>query len=159
MALILRRAGLGTRVRELAGSAVQGRPWQTVESCRVAGCACNPSVLFWGTSVCMAVASREHSCISFMNNHSGIQQGWMVRVFMILINKKSGRKTAPGLANLFNSVIKDPASFRLDCVGLSGSPGLKVAAIVPGFTCRQSCAEAKKKGGDTLFCLVSYLFY
>ena len=34
-----------------------------------------------------------------------------VRVFMILINKKSGRKTAPGLVNLFNSVIKDPDAF------------------------------------------------
>ena len=61
----------------------------------------------------------------------------------LLINKKSGRKTAPGLANLFNSVIEDPDSFQLDCVVLSGSSGLKVVAIVPGFIHRQSCAEAK----------------
>lgn len=41
-------AGLGTGARELAGRAGQGRPRQTVESCRVVGCACNPSLLFQG---------------------------------------------------------------------------------------------------------------
>lgn len=111
MDLILRWAGLGTRARELAGSAGHGRPWQTVESCRAAGCACNPSALFSGHQwewllLAGSIVAFHSWIITVVFNKAG-----MVRVFMTLINKKSGRKTAPGLVNLFNSVIKDPDSF------------------------------------------------
>ena len=59
---------------------------------------------------------------------------------------KSGRKTSLGLANLAaQQYHQRPGSFHLQCVGLFGSHGAKVAAIAPGFTHGQQCAEKEKK--------------
>lgn len=68
------RARLGAGERELAGKARgKGSHERPMVSCMVARCACCPLLHFWGTSLWMAIASNEHSGISFTNTHSNKQ--------------------------------------------------------------------------------------
>lgn len=140
----------GNQSRELAGSAGhrgRGRLWRAVGQQAVLVTLPPSSQDISGHGCCW----QEHSCVSLRQITVVFNKAGMVRVFMILINKKSGRKTAPGLVNLFNSVIKDPDSFDLTVLSLSGSPWSQSGCVVKLHT--DSHVQRQKAGVGVTFLL------